>query len=150
MDISCGKQKKLWYCKINLTWWGTYRPNDTSAVPSPGASFLAWFGKEASAKREWLVTKRKGPRPNFNERETSGYAWQIHQHSSLLSIFFDTIFLGTRTLQQKNFENWDDKDYKSFFPGHELVGTNIRGSHIPRLLCLYQKMSQLLFIFLTF
>ena len=66
-----------------------------ATASSSGSSFFAWFRKEASAKREWLVTTRKGPwegerreferrlarffllaflcGPVFIERETSGY-----------------------------------------------------------------------------
>ena len=68
-DISCGKQKKIWILQ-NLTYCGTYRPNNTSAVPSSGSSFLAWFRKEASAtgvsdwwrsgrNREQILTKQR-------------------------------------------------------------------------------------------
>ena len=60
-------------------------------------------------------------------------------------IFFDT---GTRTLQQKNFANLDDGDYKSFFLGHELELTSEGATQLASL-SVYQ-MSQLLFIFLTF
>ena len=148
MDISCGKQKKLWYCKINLAWWGTYRPNDTSAVPSPGASFLAWFGKEASAKREWLVTKRKGPRPNFNERETSGYAWQIHQHSFSCPFSLRHNFLRHKDLTAKEFRKLRWQRLQIFFP-RPRVGWNQhpREPHTSATLSISEDVTTPIYIF---
>ena len=45
---------------IQLGIWFT-----ASSASSPGTSFFPRFLKEASAKREWLVTKRKGPAASY-------------------------------------------------------------------------------------
>ena len=41
-----------------------------SSASSPGTSFYPRFLIEGSAKREWLVTKRKGPAVSYFIRDT--------------------------------------------------------------------------------
>ena len=48
--------------------------------------------------------------------------------------------VGTWTLPQKNFTNWNNRNYRPFLPDHELQPHNCP-------LCLCLKMSQLIFLF---
>ena len=91
-------------------------------------------GKKSSSGRKLLQTK---------------ILWPTNKSAQLLlsMSFFD---IGTQTLQQKNFANWDDRDYKSFFLGHELELTSEGATYWFATPSVYQKMSKLLFIFLTF
>ena len=110
MDISCGKQKKKLWKLQNLTYWGTYRPNSTSAAASSGASFFSWF------------------RINV---------------ASLVHDFSSTWANGSYSKRISQTETAD------LFSSHRpRVGTDTRGSHIAAgILCLHQKMSQLIFTF---
>ena len=108
--MSCGKQKKKLWKLQNLTYWGTYRPNSTSAAASSGASFFSWFRiNVASLVHDFSLTWANG-----------SYSKRISQ---------------TETAD--------------LFSSHRpRVGTHTRGSHIAAwMLCLYQKMSQLIFTF---
>lgn len=69
------------------------RSYNNCPVFSSGAPFFAWFRKEASAKREWLLTKRRFLLPalirrKFSSSETSRYEACYHQnHHEHHSIF---------------------------------------------------------------